>query len=78
MLGLGAGYSGPACQRASAAGEQETDMTEPVTDPVCQMVIDPADAAASEEHEGQTFYFCSHQCHETFKADPHRYGHPAS
>ncbi len=34
------------------------------------------DAAATEEHEGRTFYFCSQACHDTFVNDPHRYGHP--
>jgi YHS domain-containing protein len=33
-------------------------------------------AAATEEHEGRTFYFCSKGCHDTFVNDPHRYGHP--
>ena len=48
-------------------------MAETVKDPVCGMDIDPATAAASEEHEGKTYYFCSHACHERFKADPPRY-----
>jgi Cu+-exporting ATPase len=51
-------------------------MAEQVTDPVCGMRLDPADAAASEQHDGQTFYFCSESCHNTFVADPHHYGHP--
>lgn len=40
------------------------------------MEIRPEDAAATEDHEGRTFYFCSQGCHETFVKDPHRYGHP--
>lgn len=52
-------------------------MAETVTDPVCGMQIRPEDAAASEEHDGRTFYFCSEACHQTFVADPHRYGHPS-
>lgn len=51
-------------------------MSDTVRDPVCGMEIRPEDAAASEEHDERTFYFCSHACHETFVADPHRYGHP--
>lgn len=47
-----------------------------VKDPVCGMEIDPGDAAASEVHDGVTFYFCSPACHQAFLADPHRYGHP--
>jgi len=45
-------------------------------DPVCGMKVDPARAAASREHDGQTFYFCSPGCAAAFDADPHRYGHP--
>jgi Cu+-exporting ATPase len=48
-----------------------------VTDPVCGMKIDPKTAAATREHEGTTFWFCSTGCAETFDADEHRYGHPA-
>ncbi len=47
-----------------------------VTDPVCGMNIDPKTAAATREHDGTTFYFCSAGCAEKFDADPHRYGHP--
>ena len=31
-------------------------------DPVCQMDVNPASAAAQSEYEGQTFYFCSTDC----------------
>ncbi|MBU4337245.1 MAG: heavy metal translocating P-type ATPase [Actinobacteria bacterium] len=44
-------------------------------DPVCGMSVDPKTAAASREHDGATFYFCSSGCAATFDADPHRYGH---
>ena len=46
-------------------------------DPVCGMEIEPQDAAASREHMGQTFYFCSTNCVEQFDADPHRYAQAA-
>lgn len=48
-----------------------------VKDPVCGMMIEPETAAAREDHDGRTFYFCSVACHEAFLNDPHRYGHPA-
>jgi Cu+-exporting ATPase len=51
-------------------------MSDTVTDPVCGMQIRPEQAVASEEHDGRTFFFCSAGCHERFRADPHRYGHP--
>ena len=44
-----------------------------VTDPVCGMSIDPASAAGTAEHEGKTYHFCSHNCAESFRADPARY-----
>ena len=39
-------------------------------DPVCHMTVDPATAAGSVEHNGQTYYFCSTHCVRKFKADP--------
>jgi adenylate cyclase len=47
-----------------------------VTDPVCGMRIDSGDAAATAEHEGRTYYFCSEACRDAFVADPKAY--PAS
>jgi len=44
-----------------------------VTDPVCGMRIDPDDAAATAEHDGTTYYFCSQPCYDTFVADPSSY-----
>lgn len=44
-----------------------------VTDPVCGMTVDPAKAAASVEHEGRTYYFCSKHCAATFTAKPESY-----
>jgi adenylate cyclase len=41
-----------------------------VTDPVCGMRIDPDDATATEEHEGQAYYFCSEACRAAFVTDP--------
>jgi Cu+-exporting ATPase len=48
-----------------------------VKDPVCGMNIEPQDAAATREHVGQTFYFCSPNCVAQFDADPHRYAQAA-
>ena len=44
-----------------------------VTDPVCGMRIDSDDAAATADHEGTTYYFCSEACQDTFVADPASY-----
>lgn len=42
-------------------------------DPVCGMMIDPNDAAATFEHEGKTYYFCSQDCADSFEDDPESY-----
>lgn len=44
-----------------------------VEDPVCGMRIDPADAAATADHEGRMYYFCSQTCYDAFLADPTTY-----
>ena len=37
-----------------------------VTDPICGMEVDPNNAAATAEHDGGTFYFCSEHCRQKF------------
>lgn len=44
-----------------------------VKDVVCGMEIDPDNAAATTEHEGQTYWFCSQSCHDSFVSDPGTY-----
>ena len=40
------------------------------SDPVCGMQVDEARAAATAEHAGTTWHFCSTRCHDRFIADP--------
>ncbi|UZJ25990.1 heavy metal translocating P-type ATPase [Rhodococcus antarcticus] len=51
---------------------KENDMSDAkmVTDPVCGMKINPADAASSTEHAGHTYYFCSEGCAQAYAANP--------
>lgn len=42
-------------------------------DPVCGMTVDTERAAAREEFEGKTYYFCSPGCRDRFRADPRRF-----
>lgn len=44
-----------------------------VKDPVCGMEIDPRKAAATHNHHGMTYYFCSPSCKENFEKEPARY-----
>ena len=39
-------------------------------DPVCGMTVDPQHAAGVHVHAGQTYYFCSNACAQTFRAAP--------
>lgn len=41
-----------------------------VTDPVCGMRIDPDDAVATAEHDGQRHWFCSEVCRDAFVTEP--------
>ncbi|MBI4308641.1 MAG: heavy metal translocating P-type ATPase [Chloroflexi bacterium] len=54
-------------------GEREGQAMGTVKDPVCGMEIDPAKAAAKVQHAGKTYYFCSHDCHAKFMAEPQKY-----
>ncbi|HEY6930313.1 MAG TPA: heavy metal translocating P-type ATPase, partial [Thermoanaerobaculia bacterium] len=42
-------------------------------DPVCQMTVEPASAAAMRVYHGRTYYFCAPGCAEAFDEDPERY-----
>ncbi|MBN9103701.1 MAG: heavy metal translocating P-type ATPase [Propionibacteriaceae bacterium] len=39
-------------------------------DPVCGMTVDPAKAAATVNHDGTDYHFCSAHCAKSFQADP--------
>lgn len=43
------------------------------TDPVCGMTVEPEKAAAKEEYNELTWYFCSDNCHQKFNASPDQY-----
>ena len=42
-------------------------------DPVCGMTVQPATAAGSYEHQGNTYYFCATSCLTKFRIDPIHY-----
>ena len=57
----------------SATSYQEEFGVAMATDPVCGMRVDPDDAAATVEHDGVSFYFCSQACSDAFAANPTSY-----
>ncbi len=42
-------------------------------DPVCGMDVDEKSAAGKSEYKGQTYYFCSPGCKQSFDKEPERY-----
>jgi YHS domain-containing protein len=44
-----------------------------VKDPVCGMMIDDKDAAATSEYNGKRYYFCSQDCKVEFDENPKDY-----
>lgn len=44
-----------------------------VKDPICGMMIEQADAVATSEYKGKTYYFCSMDCKEEFDSAPEDY-----
>lgn len=44
-----------------------------VKDVVCGMTVDRAKAAASAEHAGTRYHFCSEHCRDKFLASPETY-----
>lgn len=43
------------------------------TDPICKMKVSKKDAKFKFDYEGNTYYFCSGGCFETFKKEPKEY-----
>jgi Cu+-exporting ATPase len=62
----------PNVEARERAPDREQSMST-VKDPVCGMQIDPKTVVANVEHRGKTYYFCSHDCHRKFIAEPQKY-----
>src|SRR5215210_1609573 len=44
-----------------------------VLDPVCGMMIEPADAVGTVDYKGERYYFCNPSCLTRFEADPEEF-----
>jgi P-type Cu+ transporter len=44
-----------------------------IIDPVCGMHIDPESAPAFYTYQEHTYYFCSDDCMQKFRANPEQY-----
>lgn len=54
----------------SVGSKPQTEAPAKVTDPVCGMTIDPADASDTRDYNGTTYYFCNPGCAASFDKDP--------
>ncbi|MCI1634960.1 heavy metal translocating P-type ATPase [Bifidobacterium sp.] len=59
--------------RHQESTDQGAQQAESFKDPVCGMSVNPSTAAASREHDGKHYYFCSTHCAESFDKDPASY-----
>jgi YHS domain-containing protein len=56
---------------AVAAVQEKTE--EMVKDPVCGMTFKKAEAKASFEYKGMTYYFCNQGCRDKFAQEPEKF-----
>lgn len=42
-------------------------------DPVCKMVVNEKEAAATYEYKGKIYYFCAVECKENFAKNPEKF-----
>lgn len=51
-------------------------MLQEMKDPVCGMKVTPETAQARSQYHGETYYFDSLECKETFDKNPEKYVRP--
>ena len=59
-------------EQASQTMTEDTGEQMAMVDPVCGMKV-TEDSEWTAEYEGETYYFCSEQCRDTFNEDPATY-----
>lgn len=62
----------PPAEQAGETMMQEGEEQMAMVDPVCGMEVSK-DSEWTAEYEGETYYFCSEQCRDTFMAEPGTY-----
>jgi YHS domain-containing protein len=55
------------------AGLAQEKADETAIDPVCGMTVKKAEAKATFDYKGTTYYFCNTGCKESFAKDPEKY-----
>ena len=67
-----AGHQGHSPVNAAIPGG-EMERHQSAIDPVCGMSVDQANSEHRSVHDGETYYFCSIGCKESFDKDPGKY-----
>lgn len=73
QLGSATVQIGAAPQMEKVAPTHAATAQAAMKDPVCGMSVDPAKAAATATHAGQTYYFCCRGCADKFETEPEKY-----
>ncbi|PSQ18098.1 xanthine dehydrogenase [Halobacteriales archaeon QS_8_69_26] len=60
-------------EEVEAGGDESEAGRAVATDPVCGMEVATADPAATVDHDGGTYYFCSEGCAEAFEQRPEEF-----
>jgi YHS domain-containing protein/uncharacterized membrane protein YraQ (UPF0718 family) len=67
------GHSNVTAAMPTGEMNQEMERSQSASDPVCGMSVDPDQAEYRSFQKGETYYFCSAGCKETFDKDPSKY-----
>ena len=63
----------PIFASTSSISPSQSNTASAEKDPVCGMMVDPANAAAHVTHDGKTYHFCSKRCAERFQKEPQKF-----
>ncbi|MFB6189907.1 MAG: permease, partial [Halapricum sp.] len=69
LMAFGFVYLTPDAVIEQARENVEAERDSTARDPVCGMDVDPEETEYSIEHDGETYYFCSQSCMESFDPD---------
>ncbi|MGB9103530.1 MAG: YHS domain-containing protein, partial [Terriglobales bacterium] len=73
LVSLGAPAAARPSGLVSIGGPKPAPVAAPERDPVCGMMVDPAQAAGKAEYQGKSYYFCNPRCEQRFRAEPEKY-----
>lgn len=73
VLPAAVGRQAPAAARVSDQAAGDTQPRKPYVNPVCGMIVDPAQARHTVHYQGMAVYFCCDGCKDEFARSPAKY-----